>query len=678
MNSTLLSPDKPVAVAPEAPRAPVFRREMEDNLCHLIFDQPGSSANVFSMAALNDLWNEIEALKGLSGLRGIIIRSAKPDIFCAGADLQAFRSITGDALREFILLGQRVFRALAELPVRKVAAIHGACVGGGCELALACDVRIATDASSTKIGLPETNLGILPGWGGCTRLPRLIGLPAALSVILPGAIHPARKAKKLGVVDEVVPREHLLRTAVRWIDGPLPRRSRHWVLNNALSAKIIARRARRDLMKKTGGHYPAPFVALDVAVKNLRSSWDEALTREREGIVELAASPKTAHLMNTFMHREKVRRASSREGGKSIQNVAVIGAGVMGSGIAQWMAAKGIRVLLQDVNDAALAKGMERIRKLFKDGVKHGHFRQHEAATSLDRITPSSQEVSLKRMDLVIEAAVEDPATKRQLFAKLAARARPDTIFATNTSALHVGDMLDSPRMVGMHFFNPVHKMPLVEIVRPTGADPAVVVEVADFARRLGKLPVVVADQPGFVVNRILMPYLMMAGELVADGMPAEELDMAMRKFGMPMGPMRLLDEVGLDVALHVGRTLAAAYPDRMSVPPMLAEMVAAGKLGKKSGSGFYQYPKGGPDPADSYHSHEKWHAAAMRAAERLARVMSAEAARCLEDRVAESAEDIDFAMIAGTGYPAFRGGPLTYSGAIATGVKDHSTHATL
>jgi 3-hydroxyacyl-CoA dehydrogenase/enoyl-CoA hydratase/3-hydroxybutyryl-CoA epimerase len=638
-----------------------------NGVCHLIFDQPGSSANVFSMAALNQLWNEIEALSAMPDLRGLIIRSAKPDIFCAGADVQAFRTLSEDSLREFILLGQRVFRALAELPVRKVAAIHGACVGGGCELALACDVRVATDASSTKIGLPETNLGILPGWGGCTRLPRLIGLPAALGVILPGAIHPARKAKKIGLVDIVVPREHLLRASLRMVDAPLPPRSKHRMVNNALSAHFIAQKARKDLTKKTGGHYPAPYVALNTVVKNLHCGLDEALARERDGILELAASPRTRHLMNVFMHREKVRRTTSREGGKSIQNVAVIGAGVMGSGIAQWIAAKGCRVLLQDVSDAALAKGMERVRKLISDGAKRGHFRENEARAILDRITPC-RNVPLHRMDLVIEAAVEEPEIKRQLFEKLAASVRPDTILATNTSALCVGDMLKSPRMLGMHFFNPVHRMPLVEIVKPEGADPAVVKELADFARRMGKLPVIVADRPGFVVNRILMPYLMLAGELVADGMPASELDAAMKEFGMPMGPLRLLDEVGLDVALHVGRTLSAAYPDRMSVPPLLAEMVTAGKLGKKSGEGFYRYSKGGPDPAEKYRPDEKWRSAALRSAERLARVMSTEAVRCLNDRVAESAEDIDFAMIAGTGYPAFRGGPLTYAGALATG----------
>ncbi len=670
MNATLPLPVTSAAgTQPVSPES-VFRREMEaDGVCHLIFDQPGSSANIFSMGALNQLWNEIEALGQMPNLRGLIIRSAKPDIFCAGADVQAFRTLSEDSLREFILLGQRVFRALAELPVRKVAAIHGACVGGGCELALACDVRVATDASSTKIGLPETNLGILPGWGGCTRLPRLIGLPAALSVILPGAIHPARKAKKIGLVDIVVPREHLLRASLRMVDAPLPPRSKHWMVNNPLSAAFIARKVRRDLTAKTGGHYPAPYVALNTAVKNLRCGLDEALTRERDGILELAASPRTRHLMNVFLHREKVRRATSREGGKSIQNVAVIGAGVMGAGIAQWIAAKGCRVLLQDVNDAALAKGMERIRNLISDGAKRGHFRENEARAALDRITPC-RDVPLKRMDLVIEAAIEEPELKRQLFEKLATLVRPDTILATNTSALHVGDMLKSPRMLGMHFFNPVHRMPLVEIVRPEGADPAAVTELADFARRMGKLPVIVADRPGFVVNRILMPYLMLAGELVADGMPASELDAAMKKFGMPMGPLRLLDEVGLDVALHVGRTLSAAYPDRMSVPPLLAEMVAAGKLGKKSGEGFYRYPKGGPDPAEQHRPNEKWRAAALRSAERLARVMSTEAVRCLNDKVAESAEDIDFAMIAGTGYPAFRGGPLTYAGAIATG--DH------
>jgi len=669
-----MNAETPVIIPGEAPaRTPAFRVEMEtDHLAHLIFDRPGSSANVFTLEALHDLEKAIASLRMSPGLRGVILRSAKPDIFCAGADLQTLRSLDAEALGEFIALGQRVFSALAALPVRKVAAIHGACVGGGYELTLACDVRVASDTPATKIGLPETSLGILPGWGGCTRLPRLAGLPAALSVILPGAVHPARKAVKLGLIDEAVPPEHLLRAAHRWIHEP-PRRRWMGLVNNPLSAKFIARRAKRDLLNKTGGHYPAPLRALDVTVQSLRGRVEESLARERAAILELARLPGTRHLLNTFLHREKIRRSSRMEAGE-IANVAVIGAGVMGAGIAQWIAAKGCRVLLQDVNEGALANGMKRIHGLLADGVKRGHFRAHEARAALDRITPVSGEVPLLRMDLVVEAAVEDIELKRRLFASLAERVRPDTILATNTSALSVSAMLDSPRMAGLHFFNPVHRMPLVEIVRPDNADPAVVESLANFARRIGKLPVIVADRPGFVVNRILMPYLMAAGERVAEGMPPAELDAAMRDFGMPMGPLRLLDEVGLDVARHVGRTLAAAFPDRMKVPAILEEMVAGGKLGRKNGRGFYEYAKKGEDPSRSLQRDEAWRVKAGEAAAQLARIMSVEAQRCRAEGVAASAADVDFAMIAGAGYPAFRGGPLCYA---ADGFPFHSNPPT-
>ncbi len=667
-----MNAEMPVPSLTEAPdRTPAFRVEMTmENVAHLVFDQPGTSANVFNPASLHDLEQAIAALRTSPGLRGVILRSAKPDIFCAGADLDSLESPDAGALGEFIALGQRVFSDLASLPVRKVAAIHGACVGGGFELALACDVRVATNAPVTKIGLPETNLGILPAWGGSTRLPRLAGLPAALSVILPGAVHPARQAVKLGLIDEVVPPEFLLRAADHWIRAvKLPKRRRTWPVNNPVSAALIARRARRDLMTKTGGHYPAPLRALDVITQSVRGGVDESLSRERAAIAELTGLPATRHVLNTFLHREKLRRGPRRPG-REITNVAVIGAGVMGAGIAQWIASKGCRVLLRDVNVGALASGMKRIHALLGEGVKRGHFKPHEARAALDRITPCSGEVPLQRMDLVIEAAVEDMELKRRIFEDLAGRVRPDTILATNTSALSVRAMLASPRMAGLHFFNPVHRMPLVEVVRPDGADPAVVEALADFVRRIGKLPVIVADRPGFVVNRILMPCLMAAGEHVAEGMPPAELDAAMRDFGMPMGLLRLLDEVGLDVALHVGHTLAAAFPDRMKVPARLEEMVAAGKLGRKNGRGFYEYGRKGNDPSRLRRRDEAWRVKAGGAAAQLARLMSEEAQRCLDDGVVSGAADIDFAMIAGAGYPAFRGGPLSYA---ADGFPVHS-----
>ena len=642
----------------------------------LTFDREGSSANLFDRPALVELSEKLDALSAHPELNGLIIRSAKPSIFIAGADLKVLSSAHGEELRDLIELGQATFDKLAHLPYPTVAAIHGACVGGGLELALACDWRVASDEKVTKIGLPETQLGILPAWGGTTRLPRLIGLPKALPLILGGKVMAAKAARAKGIVDAVVPREHLEEHALVLLQKGKRHAKPRLMLHNPVVAPIIAAKARADLKKKTRGLYPGPEAALEVAARSCHGPVHAGFEREKEAILRLAERPETNQLLRLFFLQERAKKHKIVTAeAHPVGRCAVIGAGVMGAGIAYWLSTRGHEVILRDLDDDALAKGMKSIAKGYDEARKRRVFTPTEAARGIDRILPSAVPVPLDRCDLVIEAAVEDLAIKRKVFADLSARTRPDTILATNTSALPIHELADvisrPDRLVGLHFFNPVHRMQLVEVVRTDRTSDETLATAVGFVRSIGKLPIVVRDSPGFLVNRILMPYLVEAAKLFERGGDPDELDDDMLDFGMPMGPLRLLDEVGLDVAAHVARTLAAAFPERMTVPDLLDKLMARGFLGRKSGAGFYLYDghRTTPNPA----------ALALRSgteplpadtARHLARCMSEEARLCLEEHVAGTANDIDLAMVLGTGYAPFRGGPLRYEFNLASTPK--------
>ncbi|WP_052574097.1 3-hydroxyacyl-CoA dehydrogenase NAD-binding domain-containing protein [Haloferula sp. BvORR071] len=641
--------------------------QIQDRHGVLTFDREGSSANIFDRDALVELSAKLDALSAHPELQGLLIRSAKPTIFIAGADLKALSSAQGSDLRDLIELGQATFQKLAKLPFPTVAAIHGACVGGGLELALACDWRVASDASATKIGLPETNLGILPAWGGTTRLPRLIGLPTALPLILGGKIMVAKAAKSKGIVDAVVPQENLEAYALTFFKRGKRRLPHRPLLHNGIVAPLIGKKARKALLEKTRGLYPGPEAALEVAIQSCHGPLEEGFKRERDAILQLAPRPETHQLMRLFLLQERAKkhRIVQAEPHK-VGRCAVIGAGVMGAGIAYWLSARGHEVVLRDINDEAIAKGIRAIAKNYDEARNRRVFTPTETQRGLDRILPSAVPVPLDRCDLVIEAAVERLDIKKKVFADLAARTRPDTILATNTSALPVHELAEvvgnPERLVGLHFFNPVHRMQLVEVVRTPQTSDATLATAVAFVRSIGKLPVVVQDAPGFLVNRILMPYLVEAAKLFERGGDPKAIDDAMLDFGMPMGPLRLLDEVGLDVAAHVARTLAEAFPERMSVPALLDKLIAGGHLGRKSGSGFYSYEghRTTPNPA-ALNLRTGNQAAPADTAALLARSMSDEARLCLNEHVADTADDIDLAMVLGTGYAPFRGGPLQY-----------------
>lgn len=651
----------------------------------LTFDRPGSSANIFDRAALEELDEQVRALSGDTNARGVIFVSAKPSIFLAGADLHTLSAGSEADLLDFVRFGQQVFQRIARLSAVTVAAIHGAALGGGYELALACDVRLASRDRVTQIGLPETSLGILPCWGGATRLPRLIGLPQALDLVLQGKRLAAVPALKAGLVDELVPREHFLRMALKHIAQGKPQRPRHVWLHSAPARRLIEKRARADVARRTRGHYPALPRALEVMCRGLGLSLEQSLALEVNALAELMKTPACRHLIGLYLQQERARKlgladvallqkqpAPARPPAQPApRRLAVIGAGVMGSGIAQWSSARGMPVLLRDVSVEQVGKGLATIHKLYQEARRRHLVDDTEMRAGLDRITAVSGEVPLYATDLVIEAAVEQMDIKKKIFAGLAAQSGARTILATNTSALSVAELAAATpqpgRVVGLHFFNPVHRMQLVEVVIGPQTDALVATRALRFVQQIGKLPVLVNDAPGFVVNRILMPYLVEAGLLFSRGNRLADLDRCMLDFGMPMGPLRLLDEVGLDVALHVAQELNRALNGRLPVPELLSTMTAKGWLGRKGGRGFYEYPaRGEPTPHAAAQGlvqldqPENRHRDEMQ--RRMVLLMVNEAARCVEEGVVRGPEDVDFAMVMGTGFAPFRGGPLRYA----------------
>ena len=659
----------------------IQRETLEEGIILLKFDRPDSPANIFDLETLTELESHVDDLaRPELGTRGLIITSAKKSIFVAGADLHAIRKMNVEEVKNFIQRGQDVFSKLAALTFPTVAAVHGAALGGGYEVCLACDWRVASSDDATKLGLPETKLGIIPAWGGCTRLPRLLSVPKALDLILGAEVLQSKHALRAGMVDEVVPREHLVPAARRWLDrGKHPHDLARSPAVNAVVDAVIAPGARHQVHRKTHGNFPAVEKALDVILKG-SSSWDEndALEREREAAVELISSDTTRQLLNLFFLQEKARKFSVPNAPaevKPVKRAAVIGAGIMGSGIAQWLSSRGVPVILRDVDADRVAAGMGKITGLYASGVRSRVFTEREVRAGMDRISPAPTEVPLQSVDLVIEAAVEKMDVKKMLFQKLDGQVREDAILATNTSALSISELASVTRhpgrVIGLHFFNPVHKMQLVEVVMGRDTLPEVAQRTVQFAQRMGKLPVLVKDSPGFLVNRILLPYMIEAAALFWQGASVSDIDSAMVNFGMPMGPLRLTDEVGVDIAFDVAATLAAAFPGRMHVPDVLPALIGAEMLGRKVGKGFYKYSKGSnaslnkqvvklrpprmPNPPERDEIEQ-----------RLVLLMVNEAARCLEEGIVATAGEIDLAMVMGTGFAPFRGGPLRYADSIA------------
>jgi len=660
----------------------MIQREIgDDHICVLTFDRPDSGANIFDAATLEELNEHFDAMEKDASLRGLIIASAKKSIFVAGADLKTLlQAAKTSEIRGFIERGQQVFNRLANLEIPTVAAIHGASAGGGYEVALACDYRVASDDPATRIGLPETSLGLLPAWGGCTRLPRLIGAEKAAEVILKGKLYSAQEALKLGLVDEIAPRDQLLdrareklRAGKRKTEGGAP-----------------STPGSQELAPPKQSGNPALERAYKIVNKTLSISPDESLRLELDGIVGLCKTESTQNLIRNFFLAEKYKKGTSRTPPEKIVHAAVIGAGVMGSGIAQWLSSRGVTVILRDVAREQINGGLANIEKVYADAVKRGLMSEEKAKQGRARICGSTAPMELRDVQFVIEATSEKMEIKKEVFRELAMEAGPKTIVATNTSALPVSELADmtvSPeRVIGLHFFNPVSRMKLVEVVIAKQTSNETRDRSLGFVRQIGKVPVVVRDSPGFLVNRVLFPYLLDAAELFESGVDAERIDRALVEWGMPMGPLRLIDEIGVDITIDIGNTLEKAYGQRDHVAAVLLWLRDQQMLGRKTGAGFYKYEGKMQTPNDSL---VEWHrgsavaggadpgsgqddtaaqpaspppATAQELTHRLIFLMVNEAARCVEEGVVGSPEDADYGMILGTGFAPFRGGPLRFA----------------
>jgi len=632
-----------------------WRHEQDaQGLVWLTFDKQGESANTFSREALEELSSSLDQIASAAP-KGLIIRSAK-DSFIAGADVEEFtRFKSPEEALAFVRLGWDVFQKLHDLPFPTAAMVNGYCMGGGFELSLACKYRIALDDPKTRFAFPEVMLGIMPAWHGVQWLPKVVGPVAAMDLLLTGRAVDAKRAKRMGLVDQAVPLRILENTA-RMVTLEAPaKRALPFVQKLLLSfkgivvsqvRKQVARRARRE-------HYPAPYAILDLWQKY---DGDPFVNPDDPtcSIKSLFAHPTTKELIRIFFLQERLK-SLGKGADFEAKHVHVVGAGVMGGDIAAVCAMRGITVTLQDTSPERIAPAVKRAARLFSRRLRDAK-RERDA---MDRLIPDVAGAGAARADVIIEAIFEDLKVKRELFAKLEAAAKPDAVIASNTSSLKLSDIAtgfkDPSRLVGIHFFNPVPQMMLVEVVNAPGSNPAAVKNALAFVRQIDKLPLPAKDSPGFLVNRVLGPYMQNAFRMLDEGIKPETIDAAMESFGMPMGPIELADTVGLDICLHAGKQLAkksaGAEPE---APQILLNKVALGHLGRKSGQGIYRWEKDKPVKGQP----GTWDETLASA---LVEPYLNEAKAVLAEGIVADAELIDAGLIFGTGFAPFRGGPLHY-----------------
>ncbi len=623
----------------------------------------------------------VETMEKSPEIRRIVIASGKPSIFIAGADVSEFsKATTVELATEYTRFGQQTLHRFSKLPQVTVAAINGAAVGGGCELAISCDYRVMSDSPRATIGLPEVKLGIFPAWGGATKLPRLIGLPAALDIILNGKTVDGKRARRMGLVDETVAPAILLDVAKQFTGRGKRKgggRTKFLIEGNPISRKVIFGKARKAVLAQTHGHYPAPLKAIEVIEHGMAAGVERGLEKEVQEVVPLIMGDVAQNLVRLFFLMEESKKDPIKAKPREVGFVGVLGAGVMGGGIAYIVADKtGAGVRMRDINWNAISGGMKAASKIWKKKLERRRINRGEMQRKLARITGTTDWSGFARADLAIEAVVEKLDIKQQVLAEFEALAAPDAIFASNTSTIPITRIAAKAarpeNVVGMHFFNPVDKMPLVEVIRGEKTSDIAMVTVAALARKLGKTVVYTNDGPGFVVNRVLAPYMNESGFLLEEGNSIESLDKAMVDFGMPMGPMALLDEVGIDVAAKVAGILAEAFSGRLQKSKVVETLYADGRFGKKNGKGLYLYEDGkrkGPDPAVykliGVSTPRPAHSNAV--VERMILAMINEASLILDEKIIASAAELDLAMIMGTGFPPFRGGLLRYADSLGS-----------
>lgn len=629
----------------------------DDGVIVLTLDRAASAVNALSRAVMDELAEIVERLS-FEPPSGVVIRSGKAG-FIVGADLTEFEGYANSgSVLDVLENGQRVLQKLARLPCPTVAALHGACMGGGTEMALACRYRVASRDPSTRIGLPEIKLGIFPGWGGSARLPRLIGAPAALELMLTGRAASADNAKALGLVDRLTSPELLIEAAKELIRHPparsMAQRSTAWATNTWPARQILA----PILVKQTAARvrkdqYPAPFALIETWRRG-GSSLAQRLRLEARAVAKLAQTPTARNLVRVFFLQERLK-SLGKGAEHGIRHVHVIGAGVMGGDIAAWCALRGFEVTLQDRELQYVQPALDRARALFSKKLKTAD----RIDPALARLTADVEGHGLAAANLVIEAIFENLDAKQALYRTIEPAMKADALLATNTSSIPLDQLRsavqDPARFLGLHYFNPVALMPLIEIVRHDRLDAANTKRALAFCKAINKLPLPVAGTPGFLVNRILMPYMLEAARAYSEGVPGPVIDRAAKKFGMPMGPIELIDTVGLDVAVSVGAELGPFLD--LDIPPSIGELVQGGKRGKKDGAGFYVWEDGKPKKPQV----DPKYIAPDDLEDRLTLPLLNEAVACLHDLVVDDADLLDAGVIFGIGFAPFRGGPIQH-----------------
>ncbi|MFL5245077.1 MAG: 3-hydroxyacyl-CoA dehydrogenase NAD-binding domain-containing protein [Gemmataceae bacterium] len=658
-----------------------------DGIGILTFDQPGSRANTLGQAVLGEFEAILAQLGDRKDLKGLVLRSGKPGMFIAGADLKELGGAKPDPeqTRKLVKRGHDIIAAFETLPFPTVAAIDGPCMGGGTEVVLGFDFRLASTNPKTEIALPEVKIGLIPGWGGTQRLSRLVGPALAAELICSGDGVKPDRARALGIVFDAVPAERLLDEAVRligwaadswsWQEARKKKRQPAGLSEDQLNFIYAVTRA--QVLEKTKGQFPAPLAALDAIVKGCNLALEDGLKVEREAFVPLVGSLICRNLIGVFFMSQRLQKDSGIADAsikpREVQRVGVLGAGIMGAGIAGAHIRKGISVMLLDSNAQALEKGVAGIAKNMQSRVEIGRMAPVDMVAALARLSSTGSLNALGDRHVVIEAVVENEEVKVSLFKELQKVVPAEAILASNTSTISIarmGQAVARPEnFAGMHFFNPVERMPLVEVIRSDKTSDATVATLVALAKKIGKTPIVVRDCPGFLVNRILFPYMNEALVMLEEGASPRDLDKAATKFGMPMGPITLHDVVGLDTALYAGKVIATAYPDRATAPRIVAELVKAGRLGQKSGAGFYSYAKGtrGSDdpalaPLLNKSQTDRRAFTSDDITDRLFLPMLTEASRVLMEGIVREPGDVDMGLILGIGFPTFKGGILCWA----------------
>lgn len=660
-------------------------------IARLTFDLEGEKVNKLSSWVLDELESLLVELKSREGVKALLITSKKPDVFIAGADVHELGQIqTQEAAEAISRKGHGVFRLLETLPFPSVSLIDGVCLGGGLEFALSCTYRIATDNPKTLIGLPEVKLGIIPGWGGTQRLPRLVGLVQGLTMILQGKAVDGKKAWKIRLVDAWVPQEFADEHAEQFTRDILSKKGQKsvmkkrqkrafmdYAMESFLGRQLVFWKTEKDVRAKTKGQYPAPLAALQLIKETYTMDLNKGLEREAQAVGSILDTAVARNLFRLFLMSEELKKdpgASLPEEAqlKEVHSVAVLGAGTMGAGIAWLFSHKGYPVRMKDMNWEAVGKGFSLVNKIYQQLVKIRKLKPRDVALKMHKVNGCINYSGFGRVDIVVEAVVENLTLKKKVLAELEDVLPSTSIICSNTSSLSItemaGQMKHPERFVGLHFFNPVNRMPLVEVVAGEKTAPETVAVAVKLMRELGKTPIVVQDCSGFLVNRILIPCLHEAGRMYEEGVPISRIDKLAEKFGMPMGPFRLSDEVGIDVAIKASGSLHEAYGSRMRMPCVFQKVVEQGLLGKKAQKGFYLYgkSKGTINPeVDGVTQVSNSHRSSLSDEEivdRITLIMVNEASRCLEEGVCKSAQHVDMSMLMGTGFPPFQGGLLGYA----------------